>query len=88
MFKSYRKGKIYFNQNHDIEEVSDILGYLKFVPLRVEFLAYSNEFEYIGISDKFEELQIGEKVPTYTITLKYRYINKIKLLDEVTSSRI
>jgi len=47
--------------------VSDIFGMLKFVPVRAECLYAEQAIAYVGISERFDEVIIGMKVPTYKI---------------------
>ena len=46
-----------------------ILAKLAFVPLRVELLAYSDTFEYVGYSPMFSALADGYQTPTYVIVV-------------------
>lgn len=71
--KSRRIGKFYIDYHNimtdDNDSITKALIKLKFVPLRVEFLAYRNEFEYIGLSPQFNETPIGLEPPVYIITV-------------------
>ena len=48
---------------------ASILAKLAFVPLRVELLAYSDTFEYIGYSPMFSALADGHQIPTYVVVV-------------------
>ena len=47
--------------------VSDIFGMLKFIPVRAECLYSEQAIVYVGISERFDEVMIGMKVPTYKL---------------------
>lgn len=51
------------------ELVFEVLADMKFVPTRVEHLWYPPVFLMEGISEKFEELEEGEKIPLYEIII-------------------
>jgi len=52
-----RIGKIYISNDIVKEDIfPDVLAFIQFVPLRVEYLAYRDQFEYIGISPMFDEI--------------------------------
>ena len=76
---SRRMGRFYIA--YDIvmsEKVWPVLAKMKFVPLRVEFLATKNMFEYDGISPMFDPIELGQIIPVYDIT--------VGLEEEVTVS--
>lgn len=69
-----RLGKFYISrQVIDGPEIPEVFKQLSFVPYRVELLADRDEFEYIGTSPAFEELEKGKSVPTYNIILENKY---------------
>jgi hypothetical protein len=66
--KAKRFGKFYVpHEVSDEGELCEILYKMRFVPYRVEFLAYKNQFEHIGTSRVFEDLEVGSETPTYKI---------------------
>ena len=46
-----------------------IIDQLKFIPMRVEALYPGSVFEYTGISEMFREISLGEKIPTYNVSI-------------------
>ena len=58
-----------------IEDFSEILSDMLFIPLRVEFIYFYNKFEMVGVSKYFEILDDGLEIPTYDITLTWDDIN-------------
>ena len=46
-----------------------ILGELGFVPLDVQRFDYYEFVTYVGVSDKFDELLEGEKIPEYSVSI-------------------
>lgn len=67
------------------EEIAKIFSLLKFVPTRVEYLWHRKEFEYIGISLKFKELEIGKKIPQYFIIVTKKNGKITKVTVEVAN---
>lgn len=55
--------------NDTLEELQQILAYMKFVPLRVEFLFHKDVFDYIGISPLFENVEEGDVIPKYQLRI-------------------
>lgn len=48
-------------------ELEQVLGKMKFVPVRVECRYENQAFDYIGHSHLFDELQEGIMIPEYAI---------------------
>ena len=68
--KNKKIGKFYISHNDlHSNNFEYALSVIKFIPLRVEFLAHRNQFEYIGLSHLFDTISYGSEVPTYTITM-------------------
>jgi hypothetical protein len=57
--------------NDASEELQQVLAYMKFVPLRVEFLFYKDAFDYTGISPLFESVEKGSIIPTYQLHISH-----------------
>ena len=53
----------------NLEEVSDILSKIKFVPFRVEHLYHVREFELIGHSPFFDKIEDYERAPEYNLVI-------------------
>lgn len=51
------------------EQAAQILAALRFVPYRVEYRYDLQAMEMVGRSDKFDELEEGTSVPTYSIEI-------------------
>lgn len=63
-----RLGKFYISsQIVFADNAAEIFQALNFVPLRAELLAATDQFEYVGISDKFDLLSPGHIVPQYEL---------------------
>lgn len=65
-----RTGKFYITGkcvHSDQNEIGQVLAFMGFIPTRVEFLHYRDQFEMIGISPMFEDISIGKQIPEYTI---------------------
>lgn len=63
-------GKFYLDTEFGTGDLAPmIFTELKFVPLRVEHLAYKGVFEYIGLSHQFAEIRHGEQAPEYRIVI-------------------
>lgn len=68
--KMRRMGKFYVpHEVLDEGKLCEILYKMRFVPYRVEFLAHIDQFEYIGTSPVFEDLEFGAKAPIYKILI-------------------
>ena len=83
-----RVGKVYISKEVVYNEVfGDVLSHIKFIPLRVEYLAYRNCFEYIGSSVEFDEIPQGTELPVYKIEVKtdedgvLESVDVIKVID-------
>mgnify|MGYP006270055663 CR=1 FL=1 len=57
-------------------ELYKLFGYLQFVPVRVHHMWDTNQFEMIGLSPHFREVDQGEVAPLYTLTIsdKHGYV--------------
>lgn len=80
----HRVGKFYITSNFletisSIENISNILSQMKFVPTKVDYLYAEDRFEYIGISPMFNERKLGMYIPEYTIEI----INKKVVVREI-----
>lgn len=51
------------------EQVAFLLASLQFVPYRVEMLAAYDNFEYVGVSPFFEEIDYGHEAVNYDIVI-------------------
>jgi hypothetical protein len=60
------------------EAVADILQKLAFVPMRVEALPMQGVFEYAGLSPAFDEIEEGEVIPTYEISILWNDDGSVK----------
>ena len=49
----------------------DVLADIGFLPYRVEFFALDELFELKGTSNKFDELQAGELIPEYVVSMNF-----------------
>lgn len=66
--KARRAGKFYVSHDMINEgQLCEILYKMRFIPYRVEYLAYMDQFEYIGTSPTFEDLNMGWQVPEYKL---------------------
>lgn len=64
-----RLGKFY--ASHELVTGGDfdkLLCDMRFVPYRVELLAYNDCFEFVGTSEKFDALEEGQEVPVYRVS--------------------
>ena len=66
-----RIGKFYINTVDVMEDevMHQVFAQLQFIPLRVENLAYSDRFEFIGISPMFEPLKKEFMAGEYNIEI-------------------
>lgn len=69
MNRRYGKVFVHVGRNDDIQELAEVFSVIKFVPVRTEYHFASNEFEYVGLSPFFEELNQGDKIPVYELTI-------------------
>ena len=77
-------GKFYVSKELNKESsFSKVLSLLRFVPLRVEYLAYRNAFEYIGLSPYFENSENCEPAE-YGITVNKTYVNEMDKEGQMT----
>ena len=51
------------------DEFADALSFLRFVPVRTECLYHSDEIEYQGYCEHFDEIPAGEIIPLYVIKI-------------------
>lgn len=58
-----------FLEGHNLEELSDVLSKIKFVPFRVEHLYHVRELELIGHSPFFDEIGDFERSPEYNLII-------------------
>ena len=67
----YKIGKFYISNKEmkDLESMVSLFSYLKFVPLRVELLAYNMKYELYGISKLFDDVPEGFNTPEYDIQI-------------------
>lgn len=52
-----------------------VFRHLDFIPLRVECLMYINQYEFIGISDSFDDVPLGCVTPEYQIDARFNVDN-------------
>lgn len=70
MIRDSRRGKFYATPELVFSgNISPVLCLMNFVPLRVEYLAMEDKFEYIGTSVLFDEVSEACMCPTYIITI-------------------
>ncbi len=50
-------------------ELPEFLAWLRFVPLRAEYMYHRGVMEYHGLSPKFDEVNYGASAPTYSISV-------------------
>lgn len=50
-------------------QVAQMLASIKFLPTRVQYLFHTEQFEYIGISERFDEYESGCEPPEYDICI-------------------
>lgn len=71
---SERIGKFYITTDYmkgtKLRDLSQVLGLLEFVPMRVECLHVRNRFEFIGWSPMFREVPAGEMEPIYELGIE------------------
>lgn len=65
------------------EEVGELLALLNFVPVRCEYLYALNQFQYVGISNRFKELPFGTYVPEYIVNVTRSKGGNIELVEVV-----
>ncbi len=66
-----RLGKIMISESILNENIfSKVLFMIGFIPHRVEYLYSPQQFEYIGTSPLFDELEESTKIPEYKITIQ------------------
>ena len=88
--ETYRLGKFYVTISAIKEPaIVEVLKQLEFIPYRVEFLASLDEFEYVGTSIKFVEIEKGSTLPEYRIIIReYASRSNDKLIIEVSAIRL
>lgn len=52
-------------------QVAQMLASIKFLPTRVQYLFHTEQFEYIGISEHFAEVEQGSEPPEYDFRSVY-----------------
>ena len=63
-----------FKVSHDLVERGDghkLFAAMEFVPLQMEHIYHEGAFTYIGLSPLFEEVPLGEKIPTYDVCFTF-----------------
>ena len=71
-----RIGKFYISIDSIVnqkEGLAKTLSIMDFIPVRVEFIYHKKEFEYIGFSVLFEELEEGSEAPEYIIVTETKH---------------
>ena len=63
------------------ERVFEAFKIMKFVPVRAEHLFCSEEIEYMGMADRFEEIAQGEQVPEYKIIIAQSDAGNVELVE-------
>jgi hypothetical protein len=51
-------------------EIADYLAKMQFVPIKVEFIPYKDQYEYIGLSPKFSLIEFGQEPPLYEVSIR------------------
>ena len=51
------------------EEVAQVFALLKCVPIRCENMAYNRSFDYMAISERFDEIKPGMEIPWYQLEI-------------------
>lgn len=72
MSREMRMGKFYIADSlarNQSDSVAQVLGEMKFVPTRVEYLWFKSSFLMEGISPKFREVKKGMEIPFYEIII-------------------
>jgi len=82
-----RIGKMYISNDVVKEDIfPDVLAFIQFVPLRVEYLAHRNQFEYIGMSPMFDKIPPFAEPSIYSLevtTTKDGKFKKAKIIKEL-----
>ncbi len=47
--------------------IAEIFIQMRFIPVRAELMFHNKNIEYIGLSDRFNEIKEGEQIPSYSI---------------------
>ncbi len=71
--KNKRIGILLFNKTiYESGEYLELLNFIKFIPIRIELLAYKNQYEAYGISKAFDELNEGSMIPVYKFEEEFK----------------
>lgn len=63
------------------EKVAEVFAMLKLVPLRCDGFFGRDRVEYIGISERFTEIQQGMIIPEYTLKITQSEAGNIELVE-------
>ena len=55
--------------SEDPDLIIDAFSIIRFLPVRAESLLSNSSIEYIGISERFEEVAMGTQIPEYKIII-------------------
>ena len=67
--------------------VAEVFSLLKFVPVRAECLHYSDEIEYVAISERFATVPFGQIIPEYNLKITQDEDGRVNLVEveQITS---
>jgi len=65
------------------EEVATIFSMLKIVPLKAEYRADWNSFEYLAIGERFKEIPQHSLAPEYTFKISKSHSGNIELIEVI-----
>jgi hypothetical protein len=77
-------GKFYLSTELvETGEAAEMLIAMGFTPLRVEYLAHADCFEYIGISHLFRKISPAVIVPVYDLTASADYNSEGEIIGPI-----
>lgn len=65
-----------------LDQVAAIFAMLKLIPVRAETLYFEQRISYTAISERFDEVPDGERIPEYKLTIsadKNGWPNEVKV---------
>lgn len=69
--RRYGKLKLYEPRDQkNIDELAEIFSMLKIVPMRAEYMMWNLSLEIDCYCKEFRELDAGERIPEYVLTIK------------------
>jgi len=76
--------RIYFEiVEENPEEVATIFSMLKIVPLKAEYRADWNAYEYLAIGERFEEVPRHSLAPEYEFKISKSHSGNIELIEVI-----